>query len=69
FNCGAVDIGQGTKTTLTQLVAEKMNMNVKGVSILMEVNTQLAPKHWKTAASQTTHLAGNAVVKATEDVM
>ncbi|HGE5781884.1 aldehyde oxidase [Bacillus pseudomycoides] len=68
-NCGAVEIGQGTKTTLTQMVAEKMNMNVKDVSIMMEVNTQIAPKHWKTAASRTTHLVGNAVVKATEDVM
>lgn len=69
INCGAVEIGQGTKTILTQMVAEKMNMIVEDVSIMMEVNTQIAPKHWKTAASRTTHLVGNAVVKATEDAM
>ncbi|MBM6649360.1 xanthine dehydrogenase family protein molybdopterin-binding subunit [Bacillus sp. RIT 809] len=68
INCGAVEIGQGTKTILTQMVAEKMNMSVKDVSVRMEVNTQIMPKHWKTAASRTTHLVGNAVVKATEDV-
>lgn len=69
INCGAVEIGQGTKTVLTQMVAEKMNMNVEDVSIMMEVNTQVAPKHWKTAASRTTYLVGNAVVKAAEDAM
>lgn len=68
-NCGAVEIGQGTKTTLTQMVAETLNMSVNDISIMMEVNTQIAPKHWKTAASRTTHLVGNAVVKATEDAM
>lgn len=68
INCGAVEIGQGTKTILTQMVAEKMNMSVKDVSVRMEVNTQITPKHWKTAASRTTHLVGNAVVNATEDV-
>ncbi|MCM3737627.1 xanthine dehydrogenase family protein molybdopterin-binding subunit [Bacillus cytotoxicus] len=69
INCGAVEIGQETKTVLTQMVAEKMNMSTDDVHIMMEVNTQVAPKHWKTAASRTTHLVGNAVVIAAEDAM
>ncbi|ENQ3079002.1 xanthine dehydrogenase family protein molybdopterin-binding subunit [Bacillus cereus] len=69
INCGAVEIGQETKTVLTQMVAEKMNMNVDDVHVMMEVNTQVSPKHWKTAASRTTLLVGNAVVMAAEDAM
>jgi CO/xanthine dehydrogenase Mo-binding subunit len=69
INCGAVEIGTGTKTVLAQMAAEKMKMDVADVHIKMEVDTQVAPKHWKTAASRTTYLVGNAVLAATEDAI
>ncbi|MBO9129432.1 xanthine dehydrogenase family protein molybdopterin-binding subunit [Bacillus sp. 165] len=69
INCGAVEIGQGTKTVLAQMVAEKMKMGMQDVHIKMEVDTHVAPKHWKTAASRTTYLVGNAVLAAAEDAI
>lgn len=67
--CGAVEIGQGTKTALAQILAEKMKMNVDQVHVVMEVNTQTAPDHWKTAASKTIFLIGRAILRAAEDVI
>ncbi|WP_129726359.1 xanthine dehydrogenase family protein molybdopterin-binding subunit [Ectobacillus funiculus] len=69
INSAAVEIGQGTKTVLTQMVAEKLNMNVDDVFIQMEIDTQLNPESWETAASRTTYLAGNAVLRAAEDAI
>ncbi|MCP8970525.1 xanthine dehydrogenase family protein molybdopterin-binding subunit [Ectobacillus ponti] len=69
INCGAVEIGQGTKTVLTQMAAEVLGMNPDDVDIEMEVDTKTAPKHWKTAASRTTYLVGNAVVRAAADAV
>ncbi|MDN4072278.1 xanthine dehydrogenase family protein molybdopterin-binding subunit [Fictibacillus terranigra] len=69
INSAAVEIGQGTKTVLTQMVAEKMRMSVHDVNIQMEVNTQLNPESWETAASRTTFLSGNAVLRAVADAV
>ncbi|MFX3623469.1 MAG: xanthine dehydrogenase family protein molybdopterin-binding subunit [Ectobacillus sp.] len=69
INCGAVEIGQGTKTVLTQIAAEILQMKIDDIHIKMEVNTETAPKHWKTAASRTTYLVGNAVVAAAEEAL
>ncbi|PEJ59062.1 aldehyde oxidase [Bacillus sp. AFS002410] len=65
----AVEIGQGTKTVLTQMVAEKMNMDEDEVFIQMEVKTQDSPDNWETAASRTTFMSGNAVLKACDDAI
>jgi len=67
--CGAVEIGQGIKTALAQILAEKMNMEVEKVHVVLEVNTQTSPDHWKTAASKSIFLVGNAVLRAAEDAL
>ena len=67
--CAAVEIGQGIKTALAQILAEKMKMDVNQVHVTMEVNTTTNPDHWKTAASRTTLLVGRAVLRAAEDVI
>ncbi len=46
--CAAVEIGQGIKTALAQILAEKMKMDVDQVHVIMEVNTETNPYHWKT---------------------
>ncbi|WP_129730172.1 xanthine dehydrogenase family protein molybdopterin-binding subunit [Ectobacillus funiculus] len=69
INCAAIEMGQGTKTVLTQMVAEKMNMSADDVHIQMEVNTQVAPDHYETVASRTTYLSGKAVLAAAEDAI
>lgn len=69
LNCAAVELGQGTKTVLAQILAERLKMDMKKIHVTMEVNTQYDPHQWKTVASSTTYLAGRAVIAAAEDVI
>lgn len=65
-NFGAVEIGPGMKTAISQIVAEKMKMDINKVHPFIDVNTQVSPKHWKTVASMTTFMVGNAAIKAAD---
>ena len=69
LNLGAVEIGPGMKTTMTQILAEKMKMDIDKINIYMGVDTQITPKHWKTVASMTTFMVGNAVIRAADDLI
>lgn len=69
LNSGAVEIGPAMKTTLAQILAEKMKMDVGRIHVLMGVDTQVSPEHWKTVASMTTFMAGKAVIRAAEDLI
>lgn len=69
LNFSAVEIGPGMKTTIAQIFAEKMKMDINKVYVVMNVDTQTSPKHWKTVASMTTFMIGNAVIDAAEDLM
>jgi len=54
---------------LAQILAEKMKMDVNRIYVVMEVNTQTAPDHWKTAASRTIMLIGRSVISAADDAI
>ncbi len=69
LNCAAVEHGQGTKTVLAQILAEKLQMDMKKIHVTIEVNTKYDPHQWKTVASSTTYLAGRAVMAAAEDAI
>lgn len=69
INTGAVEIGQGTQTVLAQILAERIKMDVDKIHVKMEVDTQTAPDHWKTAASRSIYLVGNAVLDAADDAI
>lgn len=69
LNCAAIELGQGSKTILAQMVAERLKMDIKKVHITMEVNTQYDPHQWRTVASSTTFLAGRAVMAACDDAI
>ena len=69
LNFSAVEIGPGMKTTIAQIFAEKMKMDINKVYVFMNVDTQTSPKHWKTVASMTTFMVGNAVIDTAEDLM
>lgn len=69
LNCAAVELGQGTKTVLAQILAEKLQIGMNKIHVTMEVNTQYDPHQWKTVASSTTYLAGRAVLAAADDVV
>jgi len=62
-------MGQGTKTTLTQILAERFKMSESKIHPMMEVNTQVNPEHWKTVASSSVFMVGNAVLRAAEDAI
>lgn len=68
-NFGAVEIGPGMKTSICQIVAEKLKMDINQVHPFMGVDTQLSPKHWKTVASMTTFMVGNAAIKACDSII
>ncbi|MEC0231948.1 xanthine dehydrogenase family protein molybdopterin-binding subunit [Paenibacillus alba] len=67
--CGAVEIGQGTRTALTQLLAERLHMDDRMIHISTEVNTEKDPYYWKTVASRSTFLVGNAILNAADDAI
>ncbi|WP_353097487.1 xanthine dehydrogenase family protein molybdopterin-binding subunit [Tissierella praeacuta] len=69
LNVGATEIGPGMKTTLAQILAEKMKMDIDKIHVFMDVDTRISPKHWKTVASMTTFMVGNAVIKAADDLI
>ncbi len=69
ISCGAVDMGQGAKTGLVQLLAERLRMSPDRITINVSVNTELNPDHWKTVASATTYMAGRAVLNAADDLL
>jgi CO/xanthine dehydrogenase Mo-binding subunit len=69
LNVGAVELGPSTKTTLAQILAEKMLIDINKVHVQMEVNTAACPHHWKTVASMTTFMVGRAVEEAGNDAI
>src|SRR5699024_8108180 len=68
LNIGVVEIGNGTKTTLVQILAESLGVHVSKINVNIEVNTAVSPRHWKTVASTAIHMVGNAVLEGAEDV-
>lgn len=69
LNCAAIELGQGTKTTLAQILAEKLKIDIHKIHVTMEGNTQYDPHQWRTVASSTTFLAGRAVMAAADDAI
>ncbi|OCN03093.1 aldehyde oxidase [Clostridium sp. W14A] len=67
-NCGCVECGPSMKTTVAQLLSEKLKMDISRVHVNMDVNTKCSPTHWKTVASMTTFMQGRAAMRAAEDV-
>lgn len=65
LNVGAIDIGQGSTTVLTQLCAEVLMMPMEQISYAC-ADSDFSPYNWKTAASRTTYMTGRAVVAAAQ---
>ncbi|HWP96643.1 MAG TPA: xanthine dehydrogenase family protein molybdopterin-binding subunit [Syntrophomonadaceae bacterium] len=66
---GAVEIGPSTRTTLAQILAERLRLDIDRIHIDMEVNTRTSPHDWKTVASMSTFLVGRAVEEAANDAI
>ncbi|MBM3393131.1 MAG: xanthine dehydrogenase family protein [Betaproteobacteria bacterium] len=67
LNTGAVDIGQGSSTVLTQMCAEALRVPVESVSIASP-DTDGSPYNWGTTASRITYTTGRSVVGAAREV-
>ena len=69
LTCGVVEIGQGTRSVLTQIAAQALQIDSEKIVIEMAVNTSMEPEHWKTVASRGMWMAGRAVLEACEDAI
>ncbi|WP_040951822.1 xanthine dehydrogenase family protein molybdopterin-binding subunit [Gorillibacterium massiliense] len=69
LSVGAIEIGQGNRTAMAQILAQRMNVPVSQVHVKIEVDTGITPEHWKTVASISTMMAGRAVLDAAEDAI
>jgi len=67
LNTGAVDIGQGSDTVLTQICAEALQVPIERVS-LASPDTDGSPYNWGTTASRVTYTTGRSVVGAAREV-
>ncbi len=69
LHCGVIEIGQGIKTALAQVLAEKLGISPDQVHIVSEVNTRVAPHDWATAASRSLFMIGRALLEAADDAI
>jgi CO/xanthine dehydrogenase Mo-binding subunit len=67
LNTGAVDIGQGSNTVLTQICAHALSVPLDRVSIASP-DTDGSPYNWGTTASRITYTTGRSVVGAAKEV-
>ena len=63
---GTMDIGQGSDTILTQIVAEVLDVPIHEINLVTR-DTDAAPYAWATSASRLTYTGGNAVRLAALD--
>ena len=63
----STDFGQGSHTALAQIAAEELHTDVEKIHVSMP-NTDYTPYEWQTVGSRTTYSAGNAVIRAAQDV-
>ena len=66
-NTGAVDIGQGSNTVLSQICAQSLKLPMERVAIASP-DTDGSPYNWGTTASRVTYVAGRSVVGAAAEV-
>jgi len=67
LNTGAVDIGQGSDTVLTQICAASLKIPVERIAIASP-DTDGSPYNWGTTASRVTYTTGRSVVAAADKV-
>jgi CO/xanthine dehydrogenase Mo-binding subunit len=69
LNTGAVEMGSGGQSLLAEMLADKLRMDYGRIHVKLPVDTEICPYYWKTVASMTTYMLGNAVMRAADDVI
>lgn len=64
----SVDLGQGVKTVLAQLAADRLQVSMDRISVT-NPDTDTTPYDQQTSSSRTTFSMGNAVIRAADDVI
>ena len=64
---GSTEMGQGVTTTLPQIAAQALSMDLEKVS-MAPVDTAMTPFDKTTTSSRSTFHAGNAILEACEDI-
>jgi 4-hydroxybenzoyl-CoA reductase alpha subunit len=65
--CGSSDIGQGSNTVLASIAAQTLGVNIGDVKVF-EADTDLTPVDLGSYSSRVTFMAGNAVLRAAEEL-
>ncbi|MBN1519044.1 MAG: xanthine dehydrogenase family protein molybdopterin-binding subunit [Spirochaetales bacterium] len=68
-NLALTDYGQGTYTSIRQIVAERLGFPPKKIRVAFENDTDRDPYDWQTVASKGLVLSGNAAILAAEDLL
>lgn len=68
-NLALTDYGQGTYTSLRQIIAERLGFPLDKVKVAFESDTDRDPYDWQTVASKGLLLSGNAAILAAEDLL
>ena len=63
---GTVDLGQGPRTALSQIVAEELAVNLDQI-VVAQLDTDVTPYDISTSASSSTVVMGTAVLRAAQD--
>jgi CO/xanthine dehydrogenase Mo-binding subunit len=69
LNCSVIECGPGMTTALPHILARQLKVDPGRVNMNMDVNTHDQPHHWKTVASMSTYMAGNAIISAADDAI
>lgn len=69
LNCSVIECGPGMTTALPLILAQRLRMDLDRVTVNLDVNTHSHPVHWKTVASMSTYMAGNAIIAAADDAI
>ncbi len=69
MNIGVVEMGNGAQTRLASMLATKFRIGIDLVHVNFNIDTRMQPKHWKTVASLSGFLAGNALMRAADDAI
>lgn len=69
LSCSVIECGPGMTTALPRILSERLHIGLDKIVINMHVNTHAHPEHWKTVASMSTYMAGNAIIAAADDAL
>ncbi len=69
LSCSVIECGPGMTTVLPKILAQQLKIDSDKVTMNMHVNTHSHPEHWKTVASMSTYMAGNAIISAAADAI